>query len=63
MNPLKLIGRKVRYEGAEGRVRSIHAGKGLPPELRIARRVPVGEADRFIDVPESEWDKVQILPD
>jgi hypothetical protein len=63
MNPLKLIGRKVRYEGTEGRVRSIHAGRGLPPELRIARRVLVGEADRFIDVPESEWDKVQILPD
>lgn len=63
MNPLELIGRKVRYEGTEGRVRSVHAGKDLPPALRIARRVPVGEPHRFIDVPESEWDKVQILPD
>lgn len=63
MNPLKLIGRKVKYEGTEGRVRSVHAGKGMPPELRIARRVSRGEADRYIDVPESEWDKLQVLPD
>ena len=63
MNPLELIGKRVRYEGTEGRVRSVHAGRDLPPQLRIARRVPHGEADRFIDVPEVEWSKLQILPD
>ena len=62
MNPLELIGKKVRYEGREGRVRSVHAGRERPPALRIALRVPIKEPDRFIDVPESEWDKVEILP-
>jgi hypothetical protein len=61
VNPLDLIGKKVRYEGREGHVRSIHAGKDRPPELRIRLRVPASEPDRNIDVPESEWDKVEIL--
>ena len=62
MNPLDLIGKRVRYEGREGHVRSVHAGRDRPPALRIKLRVPIGEAHRTIDVPESEWDKVQILP-
>jgi hypothetical protein len=61
MNPLKLIGKRVRYHGREGHVRSVHAGKDRPPELRIALRVPISEPDRFIDVPETEWDKLEIL--
>lgn len=61
VNPLDLIGKKVRYEGREGHVRSIHAGKDRPPALRIRLRVPASEPDRNIDVPESEWDKVEVL--
>jgi hypothetical protein len=61
VNPLQLIGKRVRYEGHEGTVRSVHAGKDRPPALRLVLRVPHGEPDRFIDVPESEWDKVQVL--
>ena len=50
MNPLDLIGKRVRYEeGREGHVRSVHAGKDRPPELRIMLRVPVGEPDRVVD--------------
>lgn len=60
-NPLELIGKRVRYEGYEGHVRSVHAGKDRPPALRIMLRVPIGEPGRVIDVPESEWDKVEIL--
>lgn len=62
MNPLDLIGKKVRYEGREGMVRSVHAGKDRPPALRIMLRLPITDPDRFVDVPESEWDKVRILP-
>jgi hypothetical protein len=61
VNPLELIGKRVRYEGREGHVRTVHAGKDRPPELRILLRVPIGEPDRIIDVPESEWDKVEVL--
>ena len=61
MNPLDMIGKRVRYEGHEGKVRSVHAGKDRPPALRIMLRVPKSEPDRIIDVPESEWDKVEIL--
>ena len=63
MNPLQLIGKKVRYEGREGHVQTVHAGRGRPPALRIALRVPITEPDRYVDVPESEWDQVVILPD
>lgn len=62
MNPLDLIGKRVRYEGREGHVRSVNAGRDRPPALRIKLRVPHSEPDRTIDVPESEWDKVQVLP-
>lgn len=62
MNPLDLIGKRVRYEGREGHVRSVHAGRDRPPALRIMLRVPHGEPDRTIDLPESEWDKLQVLP-
>ena len=62
MNPLELIGKRVRYEGREGHVRSVHAGRDRPPALRIMLRVPHGEPDRTIDLPESEWDKLQVLP-
>ena len=62
MNPLDLIGKRVRYGGREGHVRSVHAGRDRPPALRIMMRVPTGEPDRIIDVTESEWDKVEILP-
>ncbi len=62
MNPLELIGKKVRYEGREGHVRSVHAGRDRPPALRIKLRVPASEPDRIVDVPESERDKVEILP-
>ena len=62
MNPLDLIGKRVRYEGREGHVRSVHAGRDRPPALRIMLRVPHGEPDRIIDLPESEWDKLQVLP-
>lgn len=61
MNPLELIGKRVRYDGREGHVRSVHAGKDRPPALRIALRVPISEPDRVIDVPESEWGKLEIL--
>ena len=61
MNPLELIGKRVRYEGREGHVRSVHAGKDRPPALRIVLRVPISEPDRIVDVPESEWDKVEVL--
>jgi len=63
VNPLQLIGKRVRYEGREGHVRSIHAGKDRPPALRIALRVPITEPDRIVDVPEAEWDELTILPD
>ena len=36
-------------------------GRSRPPALRIRLRVPASEPDRNIDVPESEWDKVEIL--
>jgi hypothetical protein len=62
VNPLDLIGKRVRYEGREGHVRSVHAGRDRPPALRIMLRVPHGEPDRTIDLPESEWDKLQVLP-
>jgi hypothetical protein len=62
MNPLELIGKRVRYDGREGHVRSVHAGKDRPPALRIALRVPISEPNRVIDVPESEWGKLEILP-
>ena len=62
MNPLDVIGKRVRYEGREGHVRSVHAGRDRPPALRIMLRVPHGEPDRTIDLPESEWDKLQVLP-
>jgi len=62
VNPLDLIGKRVRYEGREGHVRTVHAGRDRPPALRIALRVPIGEADRIVDVPESEWGKLEILP-
>lgn len=62
MNPLDLIGKRVRYEGREGHVRSVHAGRDRPPALRIMLRVPHGEPDRTVDLPESEWDKLQVLP-
>ena len=62
MNPLDLIGKRVRYEGREGHVRSVHAGRDRPPALRIMLRVPHGAPDRIIDLPEPEWDKLQILP-
>jgi hypothetical protein len=61
MNPLELIGKRVRYEGHEGHVRSVHAGRDRPPALRIRLRVPLSEPDRSIDVPEAEWDKIEIL--
>ncbi len=61
MNPLELIGKRVRYEGREGHVRSVHAGRDQPPALRIALRVPHSEPGRTLDVPESEWDKVEVL--
>jgi len=61
MNPLELIGKRVRYEGNEGHVRSVHAGKDRPPALRIMLRVPISEPDRIIDVPESDWAKIEIL--
>ena len=61
MNPLDLIGKRVRYEGREGHVRSVHAGRDRPPALRIVLRVPHGEPDRMVDLPESEWDKLQVL--
>ena len=62
MNPLDLIGKRVRYEGREGHVRSVHAGRNRPPALRIRLRVPVSEPDHTIDLPESEWGKLEILP-
>jgi hypothetical protein len=62
VNPLDLIGKRVRYEGREGHVRSVHAGRDRPPALRIMLRVPHGEPDRTVDLPESEWDKLQVLP-
>lgn len=61
VNPLDLIGKRVLYEGREGHVRSVHAGKDRPPALRIALRVPHNEPHRVIDVPESEWTKLQFL--
>jgi hypothetical protein len=61
VNPLDLIGKRVRYEGREGHVRSVHAGRDRPPALRIVLRVPHGEPDRTFDLPESEWDKLQVL--
>ena len=61
MNPLELIGKRVRYNGREGHVRSVHAGRDRPPALRIMLRVPISDPDRTIDVPESEWGKVEIL--
>ncbi len=63
MNPLDLVGKKVRYEGREGKIRSLYAGRGRPPAVRVMARVPIGEPDRFFDVPESEWDKLEVLPD
>jgi hypothetical protein len=61
VNPLELIGKKVRYKGREGHVRSVHAGRDRPPALRIKLRVPASEPDRIVDVPESDWDEVEIL--
>ena len=62
MNPLELIGKRVSYEGREGHVRSVHAGRDHAPELRVVLRVPVGEPNRYIDVPESEWGRITVLP-
>jgi hypothetical protein len=62
VNPLDLIGKRVRYQGREGHVRSVHAGRDQPPALRIALRVPHNEPHRTIDVPESEWSELQVMP-
>jgi hypothetical protein len=63
VNPLDLVGKKVRYKGREGKVSSLHAGRDRPPALTIMFRVPIREPDRFIDVPESDWGELEILSD
>ncbi len=54
-----LIGRHVRYNGEEGRVVEGHAD----PLASIVISIPAkaGSPSRVVTVPESEWDRLELL--
>jgi len=54
-----LLGRHVRYKGAEGRVVEGHAGDEASVVIGISAKV--GEPSRVVTVPESEWDQLELL--
>jgi hypothetical protein len=55
-----LLGRHVRYMGEEGRVVEGHSGEDASVVLSV--RAAAGQARRNIEVPESEWDQLELLP-
>jgi hypothetical protein len=54
-----LLGRRVRYKGEEGRVIEGHADAEASIVISIPARV--GAPSRVITVPESEWEKLELL--
>ncbi len=54
-----LLGRHVRYKGAEGRVVEGHADD--EPSVVISIPAKVGAPSRVVTVPESEWDQLEPL--
>jgi hypothetical protein len=54
-----LLGRHVRYKGAEGRVVEGHAD--VQASVVISIRAGNGAPSRTVTVPESEWDQIELL--
>jgi hypothetical protein len=54
-----LLGRRVRYEGEEGRVVEGHAD--VQASILISITAKVGSPSRVVTVPESEWDELELL--
>jgi hypothetical protein len=55
-----LLGRRVRYQGEEGRVVEGHSGEDASVVLSV--RAATNQARRNIEVPEAEWDELELLP-
>ena len=55
-----LLGRRVRYKGEEGRVVEGHSGEDASVVLSV--RAATNQARRNVEVPESEWDELELLP-
>ena len=55
-----LLGRRVRYKGEEGRVVEGHSGEDASVILSV--RAAQNQARRNVEVPESEWDELELLP-
>ncbi len=54
-----LLGRRVRYDGEEGRVVEGHAGESA--SIVVSVRAASNLARRSVLVPESEWDELELL--
>ena len=55
-----LLGRRVLYKGEEGRVVEGHSGEDASVVLSV--RAATNQARRNVEVPESEWDELELLP-
>ena len=55
-----LLGRRVRYKGEEGRVVEGHSGEDASVVLNV--RAAKDRARRNVEVPEAEWDELELLP-
>ena len=55
-----LLGRRVRYQGEEGRVVEGHAD-GVEAAVTVNLRASSGSPRRVVTVPESEWDELELL--
>jgi hypothetical protein len=54
-----LLGRRVRYKGEEGRVVEGHTGEDA--SVVVSVRAADNVARRNVEVPESEWDELELL--
>jgi hypothetical protein len=54
-----LLGRRVRYQGEEGRVIEGHADAEASVVISIPARV--GWASHVVTVPESKWEQLELL--
>ena len=55
-----LLGRRVRYQGLEGRVVEGHADEAQA-SVTVNLRAMSGSPRRVVIVPESEWDELELF--
>ncbi len=55
-----LLGRRVRYQGLEGRVVQGHADE-VQASVTVNLRAMCGSPRRVVTLPESEWEEFELL--